>query len=104
VDVNKVEWTGDGANIMASEHLEALKRVLQESFVIVEHRFFYGSRAPHVAVFDDYDRLETYLRESARPGDAIWCWRYDELCRDDNSLIHGKVPDAEGRTPRGGAY
>jgi len=104
VDIDKVEWTSDGPNIMASEQLQALKRVLEESFVIVEHRFYYGSRAPQVTVFDDFEELETYLRENARPGDSIWCWRYDQLCRDDNSLTHGKVPDANGRTPRGGAY
>ena len=53
---------------------------------------------------DSFEKLAEYLREQTRPGDSIYMWRYDELCRDDNALAAGKVPDAEGRTPARGAY
>ena len=48
--------------------------------------------------------MQLYLAEAVRPGDSLWLWRFDELCRDDNSLAHGKVPDDRGRVPKGGAY
>jgi hypothetical protein len=95
------EWTIEGPNLLSTE---TLKRALEVSRVIVEHRFYQGSRAPEITVFDSFENLETYLREHARAGDSFWCWSYDELCRDDNALTHGKVPDEDGRTPRGGAY
>jgi hypothetical protein len=98
------EWTSDGPNILSSNELQAIRRSFEDSSLIVEHRFYRGSRAPKVTVFDDFDEFDAYLRESARPGDSIWCWRYNDLCRDDNCLTHGKYPDADGRTPRGGAY
>lgn len=98
------EWSSDGPNILSPDQLETIKRALEQTFVILEHRFYYGSRAPKIAVFADFEELEEYLQANARPGDSIWCWRYDELCRDDNSLVHGKIPDDQGRTPRGGAY
>ena len=88
---------------MSAEQQQVLRLTLEESFVIVEHRFL-GGPGPRVTVFSEFDELQQYLRQNARPGDSIWCWRYDQLCRDDNSLTHGKYPDAQGRTPRGGAY
>jgi len=98
------DWSIAGPNILSTGQLLTVRSALEQSFVIVEHRFYRGSRGPKVSVFDDYAELEAYLHDSVQPGDSIWCWRYDELCRDDNSLVHGKVPDAQGRTPRGGAY
>ena len=66
------------------DQLRTIELVLEQSFVILEHRFYNGSRAPVVTVFDDFNVLDEY--------------------RDDNSLAHGKMPDEQGRTPRGGAY
>ena len=80
------------------------QQTLKETRVILEHRHYYGSRAPSVIVFDDYDELVSYIRQNARPGDALWTWRYDALCRDDNSLVHGKLSLADGTIPVGGAY
>jgi hypothetical protein len=93
-----------GASIADDERLARLRSVLEKSFVIVEHRFYLGSRAPHVFVVDNFDDLRTYLREKTRPGDSMWFWRYDELCRDDNPITQGKVPDQRGLVPEGGAY
>jgi hypothetical protein len=53
---------------------------------------------------DDWGPGPNILAEAVRPGDSLWLWRFDELCRDDNSLAHGKVPDERGRVPKGGAY
>ena len=97
------EW-GPGPSILAAETLAALRSALEETPLIVEHRFYRGSRAPDRLVFDDYERLEAYLREQTRPGDSFWVWRYDLLCRDDNSLARGKVPDADGFVPARGPY
>jgi hypothetical protein len=97
-------WTLDGPNILSSEQWRAIEQAFEGSSLIVEHRFFYGGRAPQVTVFDDIEDLEEYLHANARPGDAICCWRYNDLCRDDNWVTYGKYPDEAGRIPRGGAY
>lgn len=94
------EW-GAGPSILAEPALAALRSALEETALIVEHRFYRGSRAPERRVFDD---SEAYLRREARPGDSIWTWRFDALCRDDYALAHGRVPDADARVPRRGAY
>jgi len=93
-----------GASMADDERLDRLRRVLEESPVIVEHRFYFGSSAPHRFIVDDFDDLRTYLREKTRPGDSFWFWRYDEHCRDDNPITQGKVPDERGLVPKGGAY
>jgi hypothetical protein len=55
-------------------------------------------------VFDDYEILTSYIKSNARPGDNFFAWDYSELCRDDNHVAFGKIPDAVGRMPQGGAY
>lgn len=89
---------------MAPDRQAMIREALEQTAVIVEHWFYRGSRSPDRLVFDDFEELEEYLRTQARPGDAIHVWRYDELCRDDNSLTHGKYPDTDGKVPRRGAY
>jgi hypothetical protein len=97
------DW-GAGPSIFAEPALAALRSALAETPLIVEHRFYRGSRAPERRVFDEFGDLEAYLRREAQPGDSVWAWRFDALCRGDNPLAHGKVPDADGRVPRRGAY
>ena len=97
------DW-GAGPSILAEPTLAALRSTLEQTPLIVEHRFYRGSRAPERRVFDDFGDLTAYLRAEARPGDSIWAWRYDALCRNDNALTQGKVPDADGLVPRRGAY
>jgi hypothetical protein len=106
VDVSSADgqnWVA-GPSITDDERLARVRSVLKESFVIVEHRFYCGSRAPEIFVADDYEQLRVYLQEKTKPGDSLWFWRYDELCRDDNPITHGKVPNEHGLVPEGGAY
>ena len=97
------DW-GPGPSILAATALATLRSALDETSLMVEHRFYRGSRAPDRLIFDDYYELEAYLRGRTRPGDSFLVWRFDLLCRDDNRLLEGKVPDADGSVPAGGAY
>jgi hypothetical protein len=101
--VESDRW-GAGPNILAEATLASIRAVLEQSPVIVEHRFYRGSRAPARMVFEDYDNFLAHLREQSRPGDAVYVWRYDELCRDTNIFARGKTPDERGRVPEGGPY
>ncbi len=99
------EWSTEGRNIMSPDRLSAIRDVLENvGPVIVEHWFFYGSCCPERFVFEDYDKLLDYLKANARPGNALHVWSFAEVCRDDNSLVHGKYPDAQDRVPKGGSY
>jgi hypothetical protein len=98
-------WSESGARITDAQVLERLRKVLEEQgAVIVEHRFYRGARSPSRYVFDSFEELEAYLREKTRPGDSFYMWSFEATCTDDKVLEHGKVPDAQGRVPKGGAY
>lgn len=97
------DW-GPGASIVDPAQLATLRATLEESPLILEHWHYRGSSSPDRHVFDDFDTLDTYLRERTRWGDNIWIWRFDTLCRNDNALAHGKIPDANGHVPAKGAY
>ncbi|MBI3464439.1 MAG: hypothetical protein HY000_15495 [Planctomycetes bacterium] len=90
--------------MLSPERLHLIREVLEQSPVILEHWFYRAGRAPDRLVFDDYEALEACLRTRTCPGDAIHVWRYEALCRDDNSLTHGKCPDTDGLVPKRGAY
>jgi len=55
-------------------------------------------------VFDDYDAFIEYLQQHASAGDAIHIWNLHGLLRDDNELVLGKCPAADGTVPKAGAY
>jgi hypothetical protein len=95
---------GPGPSILSSENLAALRAALELTPLIVEHWFYYGGRSPERRIFEYSEDLEAYLGAHAKPGDDIWVWRFDVLCQNDNTLTHGKVPDADGNVPAGGAY
>ena len=97
------EWV-EGPSILAPDALDRLEATLEITPIIVEHRFLTGARSPHRFVADDFAELRSYLTDQVQAGDAIWIWRFDELCRDDNPVVRGRVPNAAGRVPRGGAY
>ena len=97
------EW-GPWPFSLGDKTLELVRAALEETPVIVEHRFYRGSRAPERLVFDEFDALAAYLRSKAHAGDASWMWRYSDLCLDENRLAWGKIPDAAGEAPKGSAY
>jgi hypothetical protein len=101
--VESDNW-GAGPNILADEVLGRVAEILEEAPVIVEHWFYRGASSPARQIFEDIDELRGYLTAQTRPGDSVWMWRFDELCRTENALAHGKVPDERGRVPQGGAY
>jgi hypothetical protein len=98
------KWGTEAPSVMSPERLASIRQAFEQSSIILEHRFYRGSCAPDRLVFDDYEDFSDYLRAKVRPGDSLWFWRYDELCRDDNCLTHGKFPDTDGMVPSGGAY
>jgi hypothetical protein len=97
-------WSINGSSIASPECLEAIEHAFEGSSLIVEHHFYFGGRAPSASVIEDFEDFMEYLRTTVRPGDLIWCWRYNDLCRDDNSVTHGEYPDEHGLVPDGGAY
>jgi hypothetical protein len=102
---DSLDWSIDGRNILTPDRLAKIKNEIENiGPVIVEHWFYFGSRAPDRLVFDDFDILIEYLHANSRPGDAIHIWSYASLCRDDNGLADGKIPDQHGRVPSGGSY
>ncbi|HEY2904002.1 MAG TPA: hypothetical protein VGL59_25670 [Polyangia bacterium] len=97
------EW-GPWPIALGPEKVALLRAAFEETAVILEHRFHRGSRSPERVVFESFESLDEYLRTKAHPGDSIWTWRFEGLCRDDNALTWGKVPDEAGHVPKGGAY
>ena len=99
------DWSGEGKRITDESALSRVRQVLEEeSSLIIEHWFYRGSSAPHRFVCDDADKFESYLREKTKAGDLFLLWRFDDSCKADNVFEEGKIPDAAGRVPLGGAY
>jgi len=99
------EWTCDGERITAPEKLAAIKKVLEKDGpILVQHKFLRGARAPHEAVFDDYEEFLSYLSEHARAGDKISVWSLWPFMRDTPALAHGKCPAEDGTILKRGAY
>jgi hypothetical protein len=98
-------WTTDAPRFTDVSVLSRLRSIIEdESPIIVEHRFYRGSRAPHRFICDDFDDLKKYLHTRTKAGDAMYVWRFEQCCRDDLIAERGKIPDASGRVPVGGAY
>lgn len=98
-------WSTDGPNILAPENLSLLRTVLDDvAPVVVEQWHYRGSQAPDRFVFDSYEKLERYVRESAVPGDLFYMWNFTECCPRESAMVTAKMPDAEGRVPRRRAY
>ena len=97
-------WTLWGSDILSPPNLALLKDHLQVGPIIVEHRHYRGARSPDRFVFDDIDVLKGYIEANSIPGDDFWVWDFESVCRNENYLVHGKVPDQDGCTPQGGAY
>jgi len=99
------EWTPDGKKILSAENLEIIRKTLEdEGPIIVEHRFYRGSRSPDRFVFEDVDDFVEYVNGKARPGDAFYIWSFYLICTDDSIIAQGKYPDDNGCVPNKGAY
>lgn len=98
-------WVTNGPVLTAPEVLALLRRTIEsESPLVVEHRHYQAARAPTRFMSDDYEELDRYLRTEVNAGDSFYVWNFDRCCTDSNTLAKGKIPDAEGRVPVGGAY
>ena len=102
--VEEDRWTPQGRNILSPDRLSAIRECLERSPVIVEHWYYRAGRSPKRLIFDDFEDFEEYLSKEARPGDAFHVWEFSALCRDENTLVHGKMPDSDGCVPERGAY
>lgn len=98
------EWGKEASNILVEDKLALIRQTLEQSPIIVEHWFYCRGCAPDRLVFDDYEQFEEYLKSKVAPGDSIWTWRFDALCKENNALVHGKYPDESGLVPKKGAY
>src|SRR5262249_17961748 len=77
-------WTATGRSILSLDRLQAIRRYLENGPLIVEHRYYYGSRCPSRQIFEEMEDFEHYLSQNSRPGDAFHVWDFSALCRDDN--------------------
>lgn len=98
------EWGSEGRKINTPENRAVIRQVLEKGPIIVEHWLYCGGRCPERKVFDNFEQFEEYLNNEAKPGDAFHIWDFAALCRDDNSIANGKLPDANGHVPKRGAY
>ncbi len=98
-------WHAGAENILREQYLDKIKNVLENiGNVVIKHWHFYGSRAPDVRAFDDYDDFTEYLEVEVIPGDIIDVWSMDDLLNENNVLVYGKYPDKKGLIPENGAY
>jgi hypothetical protein len=98
------EWTNDG-DALHEDTLASLRAIIEdESDILVEHRFYRGSRSPLRFVCGDFDELKKYVTSKTSPGDSLYFWVLERCCTTANAFVHGKVPDSRGLTPKGGAY
>ena len=85
-------------------NLPKIETAIERTVLVLEHWFYRGSRAPERTFWEEFDDLKTYLETKTRPGDLLYFWEFDKVCRPDNVLTHGKLPDEKGRVPARGAY
>ena len=97
-------WVFDGKNIVSEESLHKVGIAIGKSVIVLEHRFYRGSKAPKRLFFEEYEEFLTYIKEESSPGDAFRIWSFSETCHDQNTVAAGKFPDEQGRTPLKGAY
>ena len=100
--VESDDWHA-GPHVASADVQERVRQALESGVLIVEHRHYRGSRAPTRSFVEDFDEWKTFL-DGVVPGDSVHVWELGKVCRSDNALVAAKAADAQGRTPRGGAY
>jgi hypothetical protein len=98
----KDDWVSDASKITSA--LPVIQSALENGILVLEHRFYRGSRAPSRTFWEDFNELKAYLDTKAQPGDSFCFWEFAKVCRTDNTLAQGKYPDERGRVPLRGAY
>ena len=96
------DWRLDGAKI--TSELQRIEGALERTVLILEHWFYRRASAPRRTFWEDFADLKAYLEKEVLPGDLLYFWEFDKVCRKDNSLAQGKYPDEGGRVPVRGAY
>lgn len=98
-------WTTEGDRITSGEKLARIQAEMEErGGIIVRHWFYRGSRCPEIRGFVDFEEFKEYLATEALPGDAFDVWSFSEVCKHDQALARGKLPDDDGAVPLRGAY
>jgi hypothetical protein len=98
-----VRMDNETASVLDAATVAAIKKALSGSSLIVEHQGQSDGRAANRFVCDAYPDLAEYIRTCAQPGDDFWFWRYADLCREKNAVVHGKYSEAQERTQKGQA-
>lgn len=97
------KWSTDGPNIMAADQLAAVRdHIDQVGFVAVLWWHYYGSQAPTPLVFGDFAVFMEFLKTEPEEGDAVDIWPFPS--DSGQCIAHGKMPNALGQVPEGGAY
>ena len=96
------DWSADHANIMSQ--LPKMEAAIERTVLVLEHWFYRGSKAPRRMFWEEFEELRSYLEKEVRPGDLLFFWEFDKVCRKDNLFAQGKFPDDKGRVPARGAY
>ena len=90
-------------SILSADQLAAIRNHIEtRGHIAVVHWHWCGARSPTPLGFSDFDQFLEYLRESGMPGDAFDVWPFPDDY--DRRLAEGKIPDANGNIPTGGAY
>ena len=100
--VESDDWRA-GPNLRTAEVMQRVAAAVEAGVLIVEHWHYRGARAPTRLFIEEIEQWEEFL-SNVIPGDAVYVWEFGKRCRVDNAIVAEKAPDAQGRTPRGGAY
>ena len=90
-------------SVLSTDNLEAVRLHLESvGYVAVLQWHLFGASHPTPLACSDCEVFCDYLRESAKPGDAIDVWPFP--ADDGGWIARGKIPDADGTIHQGGAY
>ena len=96
------DWRA-GPHLATAEVAQRVTAALGSGVLIVEHWHYRGASAPTRLFVEDLEEWAEFLAHVV-PGDAVYVWEHGKLCRAENAFVAEKAPDAQGRTPQGGAY
>ena len=97
-------WNENGQKILSEKNLNQIKEKLERGPIIVQHCFYRGGSCPRIYGFDDLEEFEEHLKDFSIPGDYFEVWSFNDVCKDENIIASGKLPDTDGCVPQGGAY